>query len=120
MTSKPTTAVIIAAVVAFVAVLAAYVALAMTGHADDAAGIVPIVTTLLGLVGLGAHQSSRLSKQDEQLSTISHQTNGVLTARIEQGADAALRRVLRETGYNVPDPAPVPPTGPQDVEGSAL
>lgn len=121
MTNKPTTAVILGAVVAFVAVLAAYVVLSLTGHASDAAGVVGIVTTLLGLLGLGAHTTNRLAKQDEQLTTISHQTNGVLTARIEAGADKAMRQVLRSAGYNVPDAVDVPAdTGPQDVEGSGL
>jgi hypothetical protein len=105
---KPTTAIIVGALVAFVAVLAAYVVLAATGHGTEAAGVAGIVTTLLGLVGLGAHQSSRLSEQDAQLSTISHQTNGVLDKRIQDGADTAMRQVLREAGYNVPAPAETP------------
>lgn len=118
MTNKLSTAVVIGAVVAFVAVLAAYVVLAALGHADEAGGIVGIVTTLLGLLGLGAHNAGRLAKQDEQLSTISHQTNGVLTQRIEAGADKALRTVLREAGYHVP-PGPAEDE-PTDVEGSGL
>lgn len=116
MTLKPTTAIIAGAVVAFVAVLAAYVVLAATGHGTEAAGVAGIVTTLLGLVGLGAHQSSRLSEQDEQLTTISHQTNGVLTKRIQDGADTAMRQVLREAGYNVPA-APAPQAPADDAQG---
>lgn len=127
MSVKPSAAVIVAGVIAFVAILAAYVVLSMTGHASDAAGIVGIVATLLGLLGLGAHTTNRLTKQDEQLgrqseqlSTISHQTNGVLTERIERGADTALRRVLREAGYNVPDAQPAETAAPPDVEGPGL
>lgn len=120
---KSSTAVVVAALLAFVAVLAAYVVLAMTGHASDASGVVGIVTTLLGLLGLGAHTSQRLAKQDAQLTTITHQTNGVLTKRIQDGADTAMRQVLRDAGYNVPpataEPAPEPePQEPQDPDGN--
>jgi hypothetical protein len=83
------------------------------GHAAEANGLAPLVVTLLGLVGLGAHNAQRLGRQDDQLDQISHQTNGVLTKRIEQGADVALRRVLREAGYHVPD-------GPQATEPPEL
>jgi uncharacterized membrane protein len=100
---KLSPAVAVAAVVGLVAILAAYVVLVALGHGAEANGIVPVVVTLLGFLGLGAHNSARLAQQDEQLTKISHQTNGVLTARIEAGADTALRRVLRETGYPVPD-----------------
>jgi ABC-type transport system involved in cytochrome bd biosynthesis fused ATPase/permease subunit len=109
------------AVVAFVAIIAAYVVLVALGHQDAATGLAPLVLTLLGFVGLGGHVTQRLGQQDqqltqqtEQLAQITHQTNGVLTERIRAGADSALRQVLRETGYNVPDgdPVPAPPEVP--------
>jgi hypothetical protein len=119
---KPTTALVVAALVAFVAVIAAYVVLAVTGHGDSASGIVPAVVSLLGIFGLGAHTTNRLTKQDQALSTITRQTNGVLTRRIEEGADRALRQVLRESGYSVPpspyEPEPTQADGPQDPEAT--
>lgn len=112
--SKPDVRLVLAGVVALVAILAAYVLLVALGHGSEANGLAPLVLTLLGFVGLGAHNAQRLGQQDEQLTQISHQTNGVLTARIEQGADKALRQVMRECGYPVPDGTPVeiPPEVP--------
>lgn len=91
-----------AAAIAFVGIVGAYVALVITGHGSETGGLVTAVLTLLGFLGLGAHQSQRLGQQDAALDVITHQTNGVLTQRIQDGADAAMRQVLREAGYNVP------------------
>lgn len=113
----PDVRLVLAGVVALVAILAAYVILVSLGHGSEANGLAPLVVTLLGLFGLGAHTSQRLGQQDEQLNQITHQTNGVLTARIEQGADKALRQVLREVGYPVPDgrPVEIPSETPPEV-----
>lgn len=108
---------ILAGVFGLVAILAAYVVLVALGHGDDANGLAPLVITLLGFVGLGAHTTQRLGKQDEtleqqteQLDQITHQTNGVLTARIKAATDEAVRTALRSAGYHVPDgPASEPP-----------
>lgn len=98
---------IIAGVVGLVVIIAAYVVLVAMGHGNEANGLAPLVVTLLGLFGLGAHTTNRLSQQDQQLDQITHQTNGVLTQRIQAGADAAMRTVLREAGYHVPEGQPV-------------
>lgn len=107
------------AVVAFVAIIAAYVILVALGHGDEATGLAPLVLTLLGFVGLGGHVTQRLGQQDEQLTQqteqltqITHQTNGVLTARIKSATDDAVRTALRSAGYHVPD-AVEPPDLPE-------
>lgn len=110
---------ILAGVLGLVAIIAAYVVLVALGHGSEANGLAPLVVTLLGFVGLGAHTTQRLSQQDAQLDVITHQTNGVLTQRIADGADKALRQVLREVGYPVPDAVPAPVEPPEVPEVTA-
>lgn len=107
--TMPDPKLIFAGVVALVAIIAAYVVLVVLGHGSEATGLAPLVLTLLGFLGLGAHTTQRLSQQDTKLDVITHQTNGVLDGRIQQGADTAMRQVLREAGYHVPEAPPPPP-----------
>lgn len=116
--TMPDPKLIVSGVVALVAILAAYVVLVVLGHGSEANGLAPLVLTLLGFLGLGAHTTQRLSQQDAQLDQITHQTNGVLDARIRQGSDTAMRQVLREAGYHVPEAVPPPvPVEPPDLQG---
>ncbi len=105
---------VLAGLVGLVVIIAAYVTLVALGHGAEANGLAPLVVTLLGLFGLGAHNAQRLGQQDEQLQQINHQTNGVLTARIKVATDEAVRTALRSAGYNVP-PAEVEPPDLSEV-----
>lgn len=80
----------------FLGVLAAYVALSLTGH--DASGLVNAVVTILGVTGLAAHIEKRTQQQNERIAKIDHQTNGVLDQRIQDGTRAAVSAVLDERG----------------------
>lgn len=93
-----------AALVAFLAVLAAYVALVLTDH--DPSGLVPMVVTVLGVLGLGAHIEKRTQEQNATIAKIDRQTNGVLTQRIEEGTRKAVSDLLTE--HNI-IPAPDDP-----------
>lgn len=85
---------------AFIALLAAYVVLTLNGQ--DATGLLDWVLVFLAAVGLGGHQEMRLRSQDKTLAKIDGQTNGVLTARIREGATEAVEEVLSRIGYTVP------------------
>lgn len=86
--------VLVAVLVAFLAVLGGFVALTWRGQPTD--GLVQLVLTVGGLLGLGAHQQANTRKQNSVLSKIDKQTNGILTERIDAGAETAIRRVLQE------------------------
>lgn len=87
---------LVVALVAFLGLLAAYVALAITGK--DAEGVVRLATTLAAVFGLGAAQrvqhratTRKLNNQNVALARITSQTNGELDDRIEQAVVKALR-----------------------------
>lgn len=86
--------VLVVVLVAFLAVLGVFAALSWRGL--DTGGLVQLVVTVGGLLGLGAAHHGSTRKQNAVLSKIDKQTNGVLTKRIEDGAEAAVRRVLTE------------------------
>lgn len=77
-------------------ILAAFVAVVVTGH--DPGGFITVLTMVLASAGLLAHQSVRLSAQDQQLQQIEHQTNGAMDARIEAAIAKALS--LREAQHS--------------------
>lgn len=90
-------------------VIAGFVALTLKG--SDTTGYVTLVMPILGAVFVIQHLDARsdkqdeaLTKQDEALKQITHQTNGVLTERIEQ----AVRNVLdtQTSGEDSPDVRP--------------
>jgi hypothetical protein len=83
-----------ALLIGFLGVLAAYVALTLTGH--DASGLTSTVVTLLGVAGLGVHVERRTQEQNATIAKIDRQTNGVLDRRIREGTKAAVAEVLAE------------------------
>jgi len=99
---------LIAGVVVLGLLIAGYLALSLTEH--DPTGFVTFVVTLAGLAGITGHQvkqtrelrsqSDQLDNQDQRLAKIDHQTNGVLTQRIEAG----VRKVLQDAGAIPNDP----------------
>lgn len=76
--------------VCFVATLAALVVLLALGKPTT--DLITIATPVLGYL----YVKARSDRQDEALTTISHNTNGVLTERIERAVSAALDK--REYG----------------------
>ena len=82
-------------------VLAAFVTLSLFGV--DTSELVTLVLTFAGLGGVTLHQAARADKQDDKLDTITHQTNGVLTKRIENGTRKVLREELAKLGLNPDD-----------------
>ncbi len=83
--------IVVSLLVAFIAVLGAYVWLAHDG--SDPNGL---VQALIVLLGLGAHTEVRSRQQRRALATIQEQTNGVLTRRIREGAAEAITEALAE------------------------
>jgi hypothetical protein len=69
-------------------VIAGFVALTLKG--SDTNGFVALVAPILGAVFVINHLDHRSDKQDEALKQITHQTNGVLTERIEKAVNNAL------------------------------
>lgn len=74
--------------IAFLAVLAAYVFLDHNG--DDAGGLVQAVLVLAGFLGLGGHVEKTRRQANAQLTQIREQTNGVLDKRIRDGVAEVL------------------------------
>lgn len=69
----------------------------LTLRGSDTSGFVALVAPILAAVFVIQHLDHRsdkqdqvLEKQDEALAQITHQTNGVLTERIEQAVNNAL------------------------------
>lgn len=91
---------LLAGVLAFLGVLAAYVVLALNGV--DTNGFVSALVTLAGVLGLGVHVERRTLAQNRQLDQITRQTNGVLDERIRTGSEKAVRSVMRQLGHNLP------------------
>ncbi len=94
---------LVAGVVLLVAVIGAYVALALNGL--DTGSLFAGLLALLGALGVVGHTQSVTNAQNdkfgEKLGTIEHQTNGQLTKRIRVQSRAAMRDVLREAGFDV-------------------
>jgi hypothetical protein len=93
-------------VVMFLAVVAGFVIMAIRG--DDTSGYVAAFTPILGAVFVASKVDSRSDAQDAALTTITTQTNGVLTARIK----SAVAEALAEKDAD-PGPEPDPGTGGQ-------
>lgn len=102
-------AVLVALVAAVAIVVAGYVGLTVAGY--DGSGLFSGLVTIAGVLGLGAHVETRVRQQNEQLQTITRQTNGVLDARIHEQTAKAVRKVLAEQPPPV-DPPPFPPAPP--------
>lgn len=90
-------------------VIGAFVVLTLKGA--DTGAYIGLVTPIMGAVFIINHLDARsdkqdetLTKQDEALRQITHQTNGVLTERIEQ----AVRNVFdtQTSGEDSPDVRP--------------
>lgn len=96
------------ALLGFLGVLAAYVALALTGH--DTAGLVQALVTLAGVGGLGVHFERRTQEQNVRIAKIDKQTNGVLDQRILDGAHKAISTALVEHGLTGADTVKPKPT----------
>jgi hypothetical protein len=62
----------------------------LTLKGADTTSFIGLVTPILGAVFIINHLDHRSDKQDEALKTITHQTNGVLTERIEKAVNNAL------------------------------
>lgn len=93
-------AVVFSLLAAFLGLIAAYVVLTLHGHDGDK--LVMALIPLLGAVGVAIHGESRHRSQVTTLAKIDRQTNGVLTARIRDGATAAVEDVLNRAGIPVP------------------
>jgi hypothetical protein len=97
---------VVAVLIAFLGLLAAYVVLTMTDH--DGEGVTQLAITVATVLGLGAYTRGHLTRQDGRLQQIESQTNGVLDARIRAQTTAAMRELMAETG-TVPVPVTVIP-----------
>lgn len=69
-------------------VIGGFVVLMLEGQ--DTAAYIGVVTPILTAVFVINHVDNRSDRQDAALDTITHQTNGVLTERIEQAVQAAI------------------------------
>lgn len=99
--AAPPLRVLIVGLVALLAVIAAFVTLAVTNH--DTTTFVSFVGTLAAVAGLGVHSEIRTRQQNVRIRKIDEQTNGVLTKRIEVASANAVRKVLREVGMTFPE-----------------
>lgn len=84
-------------------VIGGFVVLTLKGA--DTTSFIGLVTPILGAVFIINHLDHRSDKQDEKLDKITHQTNGVLTERIEK----AVSKALDTRGSGEGDPAVTPP-----------
>lgn len=69
-------------------VIGGFVALTLKGA--DTTAYIGVVTPILAAVFVINHVSARSDAQDQALQQITHQTNGVLTQRIQDAVKAAL------------------------------
>lgn len=83
-------------------VIGGFVVLTLKGA--DTTSFIGLVTPILGAVFIINHLDHRSDKQDQALETITHQTNGVLTERIEQAVQKAL--AARSSDEGSPDVTP--------------
>jgi len=84
-------------IIAFVAAVAAFVVLSVKGL--DTTGLLAFVTPVIGALLIVGRLDSRSDAQDQALTQITKQTNGVLTGRIEEAVVAALDKRF---GYDRP------------------
>lgn len=94
--------------------IAGFVVLTLKG--SDTSGYIGLVMPILGAVFVINHldvrsdkQDEKLSKQDEALAQITHQTNGVLTERINAAVEQAMTKVLDARSSSEGNPDVTPP-----------
>lgn len=75
-------------IIAFTVSVAAYVVLAVKGL--DTTGLIAFVTPVIGALLIVARLDSRSDAQDQALTQITHQTNGVLSSRISESVATEL------------------------------
>lgn len=75
-------------------VVAGFVVLTLKGA--DTNGFVALVAPILGAVFVINHLDTRSDKQDEKLDKITHQTNGVLTERINDAVAEGVKAALAQ------------------------
>jgi hypothetical protein len=80
-------------------VIGGFVVLTLKG--SDTTPYVALVMPILGAVFVINHLDTRSDHQDKALEKITHQTNGVLTERIEQAVNNVLD--ARSSGEDLPD-----------------
>lgn len=83
---------LLAALGAFLGILAAFVVLTVTDH--DGQAIVRLVVDLAAILGLGVVNQTHHKVQRRKLDTIQDQTNGHLDERIKKQTKAALAELL--------------------------
>lgn len=69
-------------------VIAGFVVLTLKG--SDTSAYIGVVTPMLAAVFVVNHVNTRSDQQDQALKQITHQTNGVLTQRIQDAVKTAL------------------------------
>jgi hypothetical protein len=92
----PPTRILITGVAVLAILIGGYVALMITGH--DPTGLIAAIVTILGVLGVGIHQETRIQEQNKTLMKIDRQTNGVLDQRIIEGTTVAVHKVLADAG----------------------
>ena len=75
-------------------VIGGFVVLTLEG--SDTNGFVALVAPILGAVFVVQQLNHRSDKQDEKLDKITHQTNGVLTERINTAVADGVKAALAE------------------------
>jgi uncharacterized protein YacL len=88
-------------------VIAGFVVLTLKG--SDTSAFVALVAPILGAVFVINHLDHRSDKQDEALDKITHQTNGVLTERINTAVEQAVTKVLDARSSSEGNPDVTPP-----------
>jgi hypothetical protein len=76
----------------------------LTLKGSDTTSYVALVMPILGAVFVINHLDTRSDHQDKALEKITHQTNGVLTERIEKAVNNALN--AQSSGEDRPDVTP--------------
>jgi len=75
-------------------VIGGFVVLTLRG--SETSGFVALVAPILGAVFIINHVDRRSDQQDEALQQITHQTNGVLTERINTAVADGVKNALTE------------------------
>ena len=81
---------IISAALIFLASLSAIVTLVVTGHPEGVEDVMILAGPVVGALFVTGRMDSRLVAQNDMLTKISAQTNGVLDTRIAEGVRASL------------------------------
>lgn len=89
----------VSGLVAFVASLVAFVALTIKG--EDTTGLLAFVTPVVGALLIVSRLDSRSDAQDQALTQITRQTNGVLSQRIADVVGSELDRRFGAVTYPV-------------------